>query len=423
MFKYFLIFLNVLILTSVSLSQWSEQTSGVTTALESVSPIDNNIVWIAGASGKVLYTSNGGTNWIIAASPNPAIDMSNIFGINATTALVTGSSSTATFVYRTTNTGTSWTQVFTQSGGFIDAIIINSGGAGWMYGDPVGGRWSIWLTTNQGVSWDSTHFYIPQAGSEAGWNNAMAGASTSFGGYFWFGTNNSIIYRAKLQSGIGMTWTAQPTTGIPNIYSILFTDSLNGIAGGSSGLAYTNSSGSNWIINTGVMGSGNITGVAVKGTQELWFARGSSIYYTPNDSVWSLVYTQTGTYNHLARTMTPSNNNIWAVRSNGGISKYTYPIGIKKIRTEIPNSYSLYQNYPNPFNPSTTIKFDVPFTSYVIITVYDVNGRGVTKLIDEKLTPGSYETKFDASNLSSGMYFYKLETNGFSETKKMILVK
>lgn len=220
MSKFFPIFLCVFILTSVCYSQWTEQTSGVTTALESVSPIDNNIVWVAGASGKILYTSNGGTNWIITASPNPAIDLTNIFGISATTALVTGSSSTATFVYRTTNTGANWTQVFTQSGGYIDAIIMN-GDAGWIYGDPVGGRWSIWLTLNQGINWDSTGFYIPQSGSETGWNNSMGGAGTIGGtGYFWFGTNNSRIYRAKMGNGIGWTWVAQPTTGMPNTYAI-----------------------------------------------------------------------------------------------------------------------------------------------------------------------------------------------------------
>jgi hypothetical protein len=296
MFKFFTIFFCVFLITSASFSQWTEQTSGVTSALLSVSPVDNNTVWIAGASGKVLYTSNGGTNWIITTSPNSAIDMSNIFGVNATTAFVTGSSSAATFVYRTTNTGANWTQVFTQSGGFIDAIIMN-GSAGWLYGDPVGGRWSIWLTTNQGVNWDSTGFYIPQSGSEAGWNNAMGGAGNPGGtGFFWFGTNNSRIYRAKMGSGIGWTWVAQPTPGIPNIYAILFTDTSDGIAGGSTGLAYTNSGGSNWLINTGVLGTGNITGVAVKGTQEIWYARGSSIYYTPNDSVWSVATTQTGTY-------------------------------------------------------------------------------------------------------------------------------
>ncbi len=103
--------------------------------------------------------------------------------------------------------------------------------------------------------------------------------------------------------------------------------------------------------------------------------------------------------------------------------KYSQPVEIKKISNSVPERFTLYQNYPNPFNPTTTIKFDVPFTSNVIITVYDVLGREVTKLIDEKLTSGSYETKFDASNLPSGMYFYKLETNGFSETKKMMLVK
>ncbi len=426
--KNVLTLILLVLITSVSAAQWSEQTSGVTTALESVCPIDNNTVWIAGASGKVLYTSNGGTTWIITTSPNPAIDMSNIFGVNSTTALVTGSSSSATFVYRTSNAGANWTQVFTQSGGFIDAIIINDS-SGWIYGDPVGGRWSIWLTLDQGVTWDSsrypTSFYIPQSGNETGWNNSMGAAGNPYGsGYIWFGTNNSRIYRAKMVSGSGvMTWVAQPTSGIPNIYTILFGDTLHGIAGGSTGLAYTSDGGDNWYINTGCLGTGNITGIAGKNPNELWYARGSSIYYTSNDSVWTVATTQTGTYNHLAISRTPNNYNIWAIRSNGGISKYTYPIGIKPISIEVPASFSLSQNYPNPFNPETRIKFDLPKSAFTILKIYDALGREIETLVNEQLNPGTYEAGWNASNCTSGVYFYKLSAGDYTDTRRMVLLK
>lgn len=85
--------------------------------------------------------------------------------------------------------------------------------------------------------------------------------------------------------------------------------------------------------------------------------------------------------------------------------------------------YSLIQNYPNPFNPSTTIKFSIPNSHFTSLKVYDVLGREITILVNEEKLPGSYEVKFDGSNLHSGIYLYRLQAGNFSETKKLILLK
>jgi hypothetical protein len=98
-------------------------------------------------------------------------------------------------------------------------------------------------------------------------------------------------------------------------------------------------------------------------------------------------------------------------------------LGIQQISSEIPNGFSLKQNYPNPFNPSTNIKFDLPASSFTKLAVYDITGREVAPLVNEKLSPGTYEYKFDASKLTSGVYFYKLQAGDFIETKRMVLVK
>jgi subtilisin-like proprotein convertase family protein len=90
---------------------------------------------------------------------------------------------------------------------------------------------------------------------------------------------------------------------------------------------------------------------------------------------------------------------------------------------ELPNYYSLSQNSPTPFNPSTTIKFGVPKSENVKLVIYDLLGREVKTLVNELRTPGTYEVNFDASSLSSGVYFYKLITPSFTETKRMLLVK
>ena len=89
----------------------------------------------------------------------------------------------------------------------------------------------------------------------------------------------------------------------------------------------------------------------------------------------------------------------------------------------MPLALSLSQNYPNPFNPSTSIRYELPKNGFVRLVVYDALGREVETLINEKQSPGTYEVNWDATVYPSGVYFYKLTTEGFSETKKMMLLK
>ncbi len=107
--------------------------------------------------------------------------------------------------------------------------------------------------------------------------------------------------------------------------------------------------------------------------------------------------------------------------------KYSQVVSIKIINSEIPTEHNLYQNYPNPFNPQTKIRFDISSlmeNKYVSINVYDVLGKNIDKLINEKLKAGSYEVEWNASDYASGIYFYKLLVNGsVIDTKKMILIK
>jgi hypothetical protein len=96
---------------------------------------------------------------------------------------------------------------------------------------------------------------------------------------------------------------------------------------------------------------------------------------------------------------------------------------LSRYQTEIPNVFKLYSNYPNPFNPVTKIKFDISKNSNTQIVVYDVLGRIVETLVNEELKAGRYEVEFDGYSLSSGVYFYKLVTNDFVDTKRMLMIK
>ncbi|MBL0108677.1 MAG: T9SS type A sorting domain-containing protein [Ignavibacteria bacterium] len=110
--------------------------------------------------------------------------------------------------------------------------------------------------------------------------------------------------------------------------------------------------------------------------------------------------------------------------------KYSQTTGVNQISSQIPKGYSLSQNYPNPFNPATKINYELRVTNYVSLKIYDIKGKEIETFINRKQSAGSYQIIFDAGNLPSGVYFYKLvvsssnQTAGeFSETKKMSLIK
>ena len=120
---------------------------------------------------------------------------------------------------------------------------------------------------------------------------------------------------------------------------------------------------------------------------------------------------------------------LYAGQEGGYIYRTTYnTIGVRKISESVPSSFKLYQNYPNPFNPVTKIRFDISPSKdnrgiAARMVIYDVLGKQVTELVNESLAPGSYEVNWDASNYPSGVYFYRLTTNDYITTRKMILIK
>ncbi|MGB9665230.1 MAG: T9SS type A sorting domain-containing protein, partial [Ignavibacteria bacterium] len=124
---------------------------------------------------------------------------------------------------------------------------------------------------------------------------------------------------------------------------------------------------------------------------------------------------------------------VYEKRDNMNLTNYDVEIkniaflsknGSKKSGvSEIPNEYKLSQNYPNPFNPSTMIEFSIVKSEFVSLKVYNILGQEVATLVNEVKNPGIYSVRFDASHLSSGVYIYRLQTETFTATKKMILQK
>ncbi|MBX7041865.1 MAG: T9SS type A sorting domain-containing protein [Ignavibacteria bacterium] len=120
---------------------------------------------------------------------------------------------------------------------------------------------------------------------------------------------------------------------------------------------------------------------------------------------------------------------VWTDERAGGVNMeiytalYTTPSGIAQYSDAVPTDYNLYQNYPNPFNPETKIRFDVASRGAISLKVYDMLGREVASLAEGIMDPGSYEVSFDASVLSGGVYFYRLQSGNYAGTKKLTVLK
>lgn len=439
----FILFINILFISSSSAQFfWTEHVSGVTVSLTSVSNINGMNAWICGNNGTVLRTTDGGYNWTnLSGNGIPAnVSLVNIFGLNNSTAIVSGFIGSNTFVFRTTNSGTSWQQVFTQTGGFINSVWMTAATNGFMEGDPVGGRWSLWKTTDSGANWDSSGLYLAQSGSESGWNNSLWLNGTKI----WFGTNNSRIYYS---SNSGTNWLVQTTPANVNIYSIWFEtlSALTGFAAGDS-LRKTTNSGSIWLTNPSI-GAGNFNSfTGAGGVSNYWYIRNSqNIYASLGGTSWSIQYTApAGLFNHMAAFrsgFTGGPGFILAVRSNGGISRCNFFVeGVTIISGEIPSNYVLHQNYPNPFNAATVFKFEAPLLpsssgsevrgGYVRLITYNALGQEIGSLVNEVLQPGTYKVEWEGKDKPSGIYFYRFlvtDPNSgkivFNHTRKMVMIK
>jgi hypothetical protein len=197
-----------------------------------------------------------------------------------------------------------------------------------------------------------------------------------------------------------------------------------------------------------------MTIVAAPATPTLIAPANHSVVYSPNvlldwssvvtatsyrvqlstDSTFATVNFDTTTAVDSARTPALSNSvkYYWHVRAQnlGGNSSYSaiwdFTTSLNGITTNgsiIPKVFKLYNNYPNPFNPSTTIKFDIPKASDVKLVLYNALGQEVLILINSHFEPGAYSFEWNATNFSSGIYFYKMSAGIFTDIHKMVLIK
>lgn len=348
--------------------------------------LNNYTGWIINDTSHLIQTTDGGFNW------HPYFDSryaSRIFFLDQTTGYIHRDSSLDHSLYRTTNSGANWENIFNSSTISLEVLQMVNSQVGYARNNSCGGACvQLLKTTNGGYNWfvqttlpsgysgggffqfinESTGWWA----RTVGWSSPMSIYKTTDGGSSWI--NQNLEY-------MGFTY----------ILKMLFLNPLTGYASASRGAANydaylltTTNGGQTWNVS--------MPGVA-NGIYDINFV------------------------NNLTGWLCGPEGTIMKTTTGGGL------IGISVVNSEMPVNYSLHQNYPNPFNPISKIKFEIPKLTDVKIIVYDLLGREVATLVNELLKPGTYEVNFDGSNFASGIYFYSLITDDFSETKKMVLMK
>jgi len=388
-----LIFL-ILFLPTLCFSQWVTLNSPT---FKEIAYSGTALYAVEENNGVYFSTTNGNT-WIQTSLTSPGFIKIAAYGNN----VFAGTSKGAVQgIYRSTNSGVNWVHVLAPVELFgITAITIDGNNIYASTGH------NIYRSTNNGTNWvKSEHdFYV--------YSFAVSGTN------IFAGVEATGVY---LSTNSGMTWKQ---TSLNNVNTLAVTITATNIyAGTEAGVYFSSNNGANWISTS--LGSRYVSslialnGVFYAGTDEgIFLSKDNAINWIQKNQGLPAAM-QDGP--HLAA----SDNFLFA--SNASFSSWRRSlsdiINIQQISSIIPTEFSLKQNFPNPFNPVTKINFYLPQKSFTILKIYDLSGKEITNLVNEKLDAGSYEFTFNGEKLASGVYFYRLETESYSETKLMTLIK
>jgi len=389
---------------------WVVQNSGTTQTINSIYFLNYNLGFAACNGGLLIKTGNGGINWITLYTFGSDVKRLKFF--NHLSGIVLCNQG----IYKTTDGGTNWYQAYTSNGvldfsyandfnlmaSYSDGRIMKStdGGMGWSLIYPLQGPspavcgvgrdtgyaavsylsggtsyHTIYITTNGGSQWNYFRQITTSAGSGRTGDLLFVNKDTC---YFSVRIGN-INY---IDGYSNSTWKYRQVSNFQN--SLFFSNGKTGWSAGENGTIFeTTNAGNNWLVNN--------TPVTVNL---------NSIQFVNELTGWAA-----GEGGVILKTTT------------GGITF------IQSISHIVPENFSLSQNYPNPFNPTTNFEFRIADFGLVRLTVFDAIGREIKVLVNQQLQPGTYEVSWDASAHPSGVYYYRLESGSFTQTKKMVLIR
>lgn len=393
-------------------------------------PFINNTYFVA-LGTKVFVSRNNGDSWTqistITAGSNP-----HSFYVSSadTNVWLVATDATPDKVMRTTNYGSSWTEIISQEfSNYGQPLEMDPHTPGVFYFAPDGGN--FYKSSDNGASFSQVSSYPFRSPCDILVSHADMNTIFVADGV----TSASQPAEIVRSTNGGVNWTIVHTnTGgqseIPSIANTQLDVNLMRATNWSGSNIYkSTSAGSTWSLerSTGFSGWGSnfceedpnvyMSGSWSSGPSS-WTLNGGTTWTTLNNGL-----------NGSGGFMLLPEKGIILGHAGSSVYKFqaqysvTTEIHEVVLNTGIPRDFSLLQNYPNPFNPSTKIRYDLAKTGIVKLTVYDQLGRQVAELVNGSRNAGAYEVEFNGSNLASGIYFYKLEVPGQTFTKKMILVK
>jgi photosystem II stability/assembly factor-like uncharacterized protein len=359
-------------------------------------------IWDSFNGGRMFLTTGDGTNWIQIGSADSSTDILSIIMLDS--GILAG---TWNGFIQSTDDGTTWNAV-TPTGIPADTAIwsiamINTdlfaGTTGDIYKSSDNGN--TWAEINSGIAADARITSIVASGDDIFAGSAGDGVFKS--------TNSGTSWTA-INSNLTDTHISQLVVSDTKLFAVTLT-----------GVFISDNSGTSWAADTCVLKNVNcfvaVNDQVIAGTDDngAFLSVDNGVTWTsfssgmPADTrIWSL---------------TASSDSIFAGTSSG-IWVTGSPVEVK-VEREIsaPLTFTLKQNYPNPFNPSTNISFSIPYKSFVSLKIFDLLGREVATIFSEEISAGYYTRKWNAANISSGIYFYRLQAGSFTETKKLILLR
>jgi len=369
--------------------------------------------YICGYGGSFKKTTSGGTNWTNMSFPSTQFNLNAVHFFNANTGLLASDNDT---IYRTINGTQNWS----------DKIFIGFHVYDFQFFDSINGYASgtnrIAKTTNNGLNWtvstiqsNGQIYFINQ---NTGWT--ISGNATS-------GSN---ILKT---TDAGITWQIQyATTNFKMIYDVFFVNENTGYASGyRHGIYKTTDGGLNWFSQSEQTGANGLYSIYFINANSGWTVgdfystTNTNTYYTTNGGT-NWINTNGVVSGRLNRVKINNSPVGYIAGQNQAMFRTTNAGGLTSVKINpgvTPSDFSLSQNYPNPFNPVTKISFNVAKTGFVSLIVYDALGRQVHTLVNENLNSGSYNVSLDAAQFTSGVYFYRMNSAGFSDTKRFVLLK
>jgi hypothetical protein len=388
----------LVITATVSLSQWTA--AGLAgQSVYAITADTKNIVAGTGSQG-VWRTTNNGTAW---DSINKNIADKGILGLYTNGSMtIAGTAKGVCYTYTDSNAWktavTGLTTLFTRAIAMKgSAVFAGTEGGGFYSASQLG---AAWVQNNTGLTTTTVRVLLYQG------TDLLAGTTNG-------------VYRS---TNDGAQWTAQ-STGLTTQSSLF----IRGLAvSGSTLLAGTQGG---VYVSTGPTGSWTAANIGLTDTSvEALYAAGSMIYAGTSGGVYrssnygASWWPMNSGYTKEVRCLVGKDNGLYAGTFGDGVYRFVFPASVSSSRSA-PSEFTLEQNYPNPFNPSTTIHFSLPRTGVASLEVFNALGVEVVRLIGGVKEAGSHSVSWDASQMPAGIYFCRLQQNGNTAVRKVVLLK